>query len=60
MSVAKQVSNVDPALAWVEIEDEDGAKYRYGRRGPAPAGAVLHVGWEFTGGPVRAKLIRRQ
>jgi hypothetical protein len=59
MAVAKQVRKVEStALAWLEIEDEDGAKYRYAKRGLAPDGSPLHVAWEFTGGPLRAKLVR--
>ena len=59
MAVAKQVSDVErAALAWLEIEDEDGAKYRYVKRGLAPGGAPLHVAWEYLGGPLRAKLVR--
>jgi hypothetical protein len=59
MAVAKQVSDVErTALAWLEIEDEDGAKYRYAKKGLGPDGAPLHVAWEYTGGPLRAKLVR--
>lgn len=59
MAVAKQVSDVEhTSLAWLEIEDEEGTKYRYAKKGPAPDGATLQVAWEFTGGPLRAKLVR--
>lgn len=59
MAVAKQVSDVErTALAWLEIEDEDGAKYRYSKKDLNSDGASCHVGWEYTGGPLRAKLIR--
>lgn len=59
MAVARQVSDVErTSQAWLKIEDEVGAKYRYAKKRPAPDGATLHVVWEFTGGPLRAKLFR--
>ena len=44
MSVAKEISDFDAAaLAWLEIEDEDGVKYRYAKGGVAPGRATSHV-----------------
>ena len=56
MAVAKQVTQVEPvALNWIEIEDEDGAKYRYVKKGDCLDMAVRHVIRVFGGG---AKIVR--
>jgi hypothetical protein len=61
MSVAKQVSDVEPhGLAWLEIEDEDGAKYRYFKKALAPDRGTVHIEAQFTGGHLRAQLVRQK
>jgi hypothetical protein len=51
MSVAKWVSEVGPDFVWLEIEDEDGAKYRYDNgavvpKGVAPKGVKPAAKWD--------------
>lgn len=59
MSVATKVLNTHPQLQWLEIEDSDGGVWRYTKGGPAPAGDVVHVGWDFRPPSVLvAKLVR--
>jgi hypothetical protein len=44
MAVAKRVSDVEPNnLDWLEIEDENGAKYRYFKGDRATSFTVRHV-----------------
>jgi hypothetical protein len=57
MAVAKLVTAVESMnVDWLEIEDEDGVKYRYAKRGNAPSGAVPHVRCEAI--PRQAQLVR--
>jgi hypothetical protein len=49
MAVAQDVTGDVPNLAWVEVVDRAGVKYRYVQRTLAPAGAILHVGYGVVG-----------
>ena len=65
MAVATMVVDCEPATAaWLEIEDDDGRRWRYGKRGDAPPSATVHVrGNHGTVGLVRGsdgKAILRQ
>jgi hypothetical protein len=44
MAVAKRVSDVEPNnLDWLEIEDDEGAKYRYFKRERVTSFSVMHL-----------------
>jgi hypothetical protein len=48
MSIAKRISQFDSVtLQWLEIEDEDGGRYHFAKKGPAPDLSTAHV--EFPG-----------
>ncbi len=60
MAVAKLVSKVERSvLDWLEITDEDGAVYRYGKRDVVRNPATIHVAYDDRPLPaIRAKLVR--
>ncbi len=47
MAIASKITACDPtpsvAPAWMEIEDDDGKRWRYVNRGNAPSSATIHV-----------------
>jgi hypothetical protein len=43
MASATLVTDGDPSFAWVEIEDSDGKRWKYDRRGQAPHAAIVHL-----------------
>lgn len=61
MAVAKLVSEVEPNnLAWLEIEDEDGVKYRYHKRERLESFTELHVEGAHTARGGRAVVLVRE
>jgi hypothetical protein len=59
MAIAKIVGDVEPiGLDWLLVEDVDGNRWRYTKRGRADFDATVHIDGEVVGTGFRAVLVR--